>query len=116
MPTREATKVLPPAEDREPTQVPVFDIFVRMGLRPPFLDFLLKILRVYGLRLLHLTPGAILDLVVFAHACKVFVGVMPSVALFRTSSIPAWGKRDGWQAGSHSASARMSSNSTPRWW
>ena len=31
MPAREATEVLPPAEDREPTQVPVFDIFVGWG-------------------------------------------------------------------------------------
>ena len=44
MPARVATEVLPPAEDREPTQVPVFDIFVRMGLVPPFSDFPLEIM------------------------------------------------------------------------
>ena len=81
-PAREATKVLPPAEHREPRQVPIFDIFVRMGVVPPFSDFLLEILQAYGLRLLHLTPGPILDLTVFAHACEAFVRVMPSVALF----------------------------------
>ena len=68
MPPRMATEVLPRAEDREPTQVPVFVIFVRMGLVAPFSDFLLEILRAYDLKLLHLTPGAILDLSVFPHA------------------------------------------------
>ena len=92
MPARVATEVLPSAEDREPTQVPVFDIFVRMGLVPPFSNFLLEILRAYELRLLHLTPGAILDLSVFAYACEAFVGVMPSVALFRHFFYPNVGK------------------------
>ena len=98
MPAREATEVLPPAEVREPTQIPIFDIFVMMGLVPPFSDFLLEILQAYGLRLLHLTPGAILDLVVFAHACEVIVGLMPSVALFRHFFSPRVGK-EGWLAG-----------------
>ena len=97
MPAREATEVLPPAEVREPTQVPVFDIFVRMGLVPPFSDFLHEILKAYDLKLLHLTPGAILDLVVFAHACEAFIGVMPSVALFRHFFYPRVGK-EGWLA------------------
>ena len=93
---REATEFLPPAKVREPTQIPIFDIFVRMGL-PPFSDFFLEILQAYGLRLLHLTPGVILDLVVSAHACEAFVGVMPSVALFRHFFQPRVGK--GWLAG-----------------
>ena len=93
MPARVATEVLPPAEDREPTQIPVFDIFVWMGLVPPFSDFLLEILRAYDLRLLHLTPGAI-----FAHACEVLVKGMPSVALFRHFFYPRVGKK-GWLAG-----------------
>ena len=82
------TEVLPPAEAREATQIPVFDTFVQMGLVPPFPDFLLEILRAYDLRLLHLTPGAILDLSVFAYAREAFVWVMPSVALFRQFFYP----------------------------
>ena len=89
---------------------------MRMGLVPPFSDFLLEILRAYDLRLLHLTLVAILDLFVFAHACEAFVGVMPSVALFGHFFIPTWGARAGWEVESRSASTRTSSNSTPTWW
>ena len=47
IPAHVVTEVLSPVEDREATQVPVFDTFVRMGLVPPFSDFLLEILRAY---------------------------------------------------------------------
>ena len=93
-----AIEVLPPVEAREATQIPVFDTFMRMGLVPPFSDFLLEILRAYDLKLLHLTPGAILDLSVFAYACEAFVGVMPSVALFQHYFYPHVGK-EGWLGG-----------------
>ena len=56
---------------------------MRMGLVPPFSDFFLAILESFGLKLLNLTPGAILDLTLFAYACEAFVRVAPSVALFR---------------------------------
>ena len=69
-----------------------------MGLVPPFSDFFLEILRAYDLKLLHLTPGAILDLSVFAYVCEAFVGVMPSVALFRHFFYPRVGK-EGWLGG-----------------
>ena len=94
-PARAATMVLPPSETRTATQIPIFDTFVRMGLVPPFSDFFLEILRVYDLKLLHLTPCAILDLSVFAYTCEAFVGVMPSVALFRHYFYPRVGK-EGW--------------------
>ena len=77
------------------TQIPIIDSFTLMGLVPPFSDFFMEILRAYGLKLLHLTPNVILDLVVFAYACEAFVGVMPSVALFRHYFYPRIGK-DGW--------------------
>ena len=87
-----------------------------MGLVPPFSDFLLEILCTYDLKLLHLNPGAILDLSVFAYVCEAFVGVMPSVALFCHFIYPHVGK-EGWLGvESHSASTRTSSNPTPTWW
>ena len=87
-----------------------------MGVVPPFSDFLLEILQAYNLKLLHLTPGAILDLTIFAHACEAFVGVMPSVALFRHFFYPRVGK-EGWLAdGVTFCFARTSSSSTPGWW
>ena len=56
------------------------------------------ILRAYGLKHLHLTPSAILDLSVFAYAREAFVGVEPSVALFRHFFYPRI-RKDGWLGG-----------------
>ena len=55
-PARVATRILPPSAAREPHQVPIFTIFMRMGLVPPFSDFFQAILEAYELKLLHLTP------------------------------------------------------------
>ena len=93
-----ATVILPPSDSRTATQIPIFDYFMQMGLVPPFSDFFLEILRAYGLKHLHLTPGAVLDLSIFAYACEAFVGVEPSVALFRHFFYPRIGK-DGWLGG-----------------
>ena len=62
---------------------PHFRLLHADGARPPFSDFFLEVLRAYGLELLHLTPRTILDLSVFAYVCEAFIGVAPSVALFR---------------------------------
>ena len=79
-PARVATHVFSTSAVREPNQIPIFGVFMRMGLVPPFLDFFLAILESYGLKLLNLMPGAILDLTLFAYACEAFVRVAPSVA------------------------------------
>ena len=114
-PARAATEILLPSDTRRAEQIPIFDSFMQMGLVPPFSDFFLEILQAYGLKHLHLTPSAILDLSVFAYACEAFVGVEPSVALFRHFFYPRIGK-DGWLgAESHSASPRRSNRTTPRW-
>ena len=95
---RVATRVFPPSVAREPNQIPIFSVFMRMGLVQPFLDFFLAILESYGLKLLNLTPGAILDLTLFAYACKAFVGVAPSVAFFR-HFFYARACKEGWMGG-----------------
>lgn len=64
--------------------VPVFFHSLFAGLVPPFFDFLLAILEHDEIRLLHLHPNCILVLALFAYLCEAFLGVMPSVALFRT--------------------------------
>ena len=53
------------------------------GLVPPFSDFFYVVLSHYGLHALHLHPNSVLLLSIFAFYCEAFVGVMPSVALFR---------------------------------
>jgi hypothetical protein len=53
------------------------------GLIPPFSPFFFAILAHYQIQALHLQPNSILLLSVFAFYCEAFVGVQPSVALFR---------------------------------
>ena len=53
------------------------------GLLPPFSPFFLDILEAFELQMLQLTPCATMTLGIFVHFCKMFVGVRPSVDLFR---------------------------------
>ena len=72
-----------------------FHNFSMMGLLPPFSDFFMAVLEAFGLHMLHLHPNVVLILATFAHACKAFVSVMPSVALFRHFLTPEGGDQDG---------------------
>ena len=66
------------------TFYPLFLHTLYAGLVPPFSDFLLAILEVYQIQLLHLHPNSILILAIFAHLCEAYIGIRPSVALFRS--------------------------------
>ena len=62
---------------------PVFLHCLYAGLVPPFSPFLLAILEAYQIQLLHLHPNSILILAIFAYLCEAYIGIRPSVALFR---------------------------------
>ena len=53
------------------------------GLVPPFSRFFFAILDHYQIHALHLQPNSVFLLSVFAFYCEAFVGVKPSIALFR---------------------------------
>ena len=97
-PARVATSVFPPSAAREPNRIPIFGVFMRMGLVPPFSDFFLAVLESFGLKLLNHTPDAIVDLTLFAYAYESFVGVAPSMALFR-HYFYARACKEGWIGG-----------------
>ena len=78
-----------PLQDGE---VVTFHDFSVMGMLPPFSDFFMAVLEAFGLHMLHLHPNADMILATFAHACEAFVGVMPSVALFRHFFMPRRGR------------------------
>jgi hypothetical protein len=40
----------------------------------------MEVLEEFGLHLVHLTPNAVLTLVLFVHVCEAFVGVSPSAS------------------------------------
>ena len=71
------------ASERSPLDVRVFYCFLCAGLVPPMSTFLHAVLTEYGLLLAQLHPNGLLVLAIFQFLCEFFVGVMPSVALFR---------------------------------
>jgi hypothetical protein len=50
---------------------------------PLLSSFFLTLLEYYGLQLQHLSPNSITLVAILVHFCKMFVGVWPSVRLFR---------------------------------
>jgi len=62
---------------------PIFLHCLYAGLVPPFSPFLEEVLVFYQIQLLHLHPNSILVLAIFAYLCEAYLGVKPSVALFR---------------------------------
>ena len=71
------------ALDLDALDVPFFSCFLAMGLVPPISRFCLAVLSSYGLLISQLHPHAVLIMAAFQHLCEGFVGVTPSVALFR---------------------------------
>jgi hypothetical protein len=61
----------------------IFACFLMAGVVPPLSSFLRAILEEYGLLLSQLHPNSLLALSIFQYLCEAFVGVHPSVALFR---------------------------------
>jgi hypothetical protein len=65
------------------TFCPLFLHNIYAGLVPPFSSFFLAILNHYQIHALHLHPSSTFLLSIFAFYCEAFIGVMPSIALFR---------------------------------
>jgi hypothetical protein len=60
-----------------------FAAYALVGLVPPLSSFFLTLLEYYGLQLQHLSPNSIALVAIFVHLCEMYVGVWPSVRLFR---------------------------------
>ena len=58
----------------------------------------MAVLEAFGLHMLHLHPNPVLISATFVYACEAFIGVTPSVALFRHYFMPRTG-RSRWIAG-----------------
>ncbi|XP_066385746.1 uncharacterized protein [Miscanthus floridulus] len=76
-----------PGEHRVPAlgpgEIVLFVSFVHAGLCLPASVFLHQFLGYFGVSLNHLTPNAVLHLSVFVHLCEAFLGIPPSLSLFR---------------------------------
>jgi hypothetical protein len=60
-----------------------FVAYALAGLVPPQSSFFLTLLEYYGLQLQHLSRNSIALVAIFIHLCEMYVGVRPSVWLFR---------------------------------
>ena len=76
-----------PGEHRVPALGPgeiiLFVSFIRAGLCLPASAFLHRFLSYFRISLNHLAPNAVLHLSVFVHLCETFLGIPPSLSLFR---------------------------------
>jgi hypothetical protein len=60
-----------------------FVAYALAGLVPPLSSFFLTLLEYYGLQLQHLSLNFTTLVAIFIYFCEMFVGVQPSVRLFR---------------------------------
>jgi hypothetical protein len=60
-----------------------FATYALAGPVPPLSSFFLTLLEYYRLQLQHLSPNSIALVAIFVHLCEMYVGVRPSVRLFR---------------------------------
>ena len=67
----------------EPGDARIFACFVVAGLVPPMSLFFHAVLAAYGLHVAHIHPNTMVTLAMFQHCCEAFVGIRPSVVLFR---------------------------------
>jgi hypothetical protein len=72
-----------PLANLAPGDFVFFSAYALAGLVPPVSSFFLMLLEFYGLQLQHLSPNSITLVAIFVHLCEMFVGVRPSVHLFR---------------------------------
>jgi hypothetical protein len=71
------------AVGRKARDARVFLCFLVAGMVPPMSLFLHAMQSTYSAVLAHLHPNALLTLAIFQYLCEAFVGVCPSVVLFR---------------------------------
>ncbi|XP_022680442.1 uncharacterized protein LOC111256491 [Setaria italica] len=57
--------------------------FVERGLAVPTSNFFKGILEYYNLQLVPLNPNGVLHMAIFVHLCEVYLGVLPSLDLFK---------------------------------
>jgi hypothetical protein len=72
-----------PLANLAPGDFVFFSAYALAGLVPPVSSFFLMLLEFYGFQLQHLSPNSITLVAIFVHLCEMFVGVRPSVRLFR---------------------------------
>lgn len=87
LPSRELSEWRAPENHRVPAlgkgEIVLFKPFVKRGFGLPSSDFFRGLLYFFGITLNHLNPHSILHLSIFVHLCEAFLGIPPSLTLFR---------------------------------
>jgi hypothetical protein len=76
----------PPTSEDLPTpntnEIVVFSSF-QCGFDIPAYDFFHELLDHYQIKLVHLNPNSILQIIVFVHLCEAFLGIPPNFPMFK---------------------------------
>jgi hypothetical protein len=64
-------------------EIVVFSSFFQREFGLPACDFFCGLLDHYKIKLVHLNPNSILQITVFIHLCKAFLGIPPNFPLFK---------------------------------
>jgi hypothetical protein len=64
-------------------EIVVFSSFFQRGFGLLARDFLRGLLQHYQIELVHLNPNSILQITIFIHLCKAFLGIPPNFPLFK---------------------------------
>jgi hypothetical protein len=73
-----------------PARGVLFAYYVVVGLVPPVSPFLLRVLEFYGVQLQHLSPHSFILVAIFIHFYGMFIGVRPSIPIFRLFHMLHW--------------------------
>jgi hypothetical protein len=65
------------------TEIVVFSSFFQCRFGLPTCDFLGGLLDHYRIKLVHLNPNSVPQIVVFVHLCEAFLGISPNFPLFK---------------------------------
>jgi hypothetical protein len=68
-------------------EIVVFSSFFQRGFGLLARDFLRGLLQHYQIELVHLNPNSILQITIFIHLCKAFLGIPPNFPLFKNYSL-----------------------------
>jgi hypothetical protein len=87
LPDRAVLKWLPAASEDLPTpntnEIVVFSSFFQRGFSITSCDFFRGLLDHYQIKLVHLNPNSILQIIIFIHLCEAFHGILPNSSLFK---------------------------------
>jgi hypothetical protein len=64
-------------------EIVVFSSFFQCGFSLSACDFFRGLLDHYQIELVHLNPNSILQITIFVHLCKAFLGIPPNFPLFK---------------------------------